>query len=58
MTLHSTGPRSLMRVWSWKVSTLGSWVRIPFEAWMYVRVYLCCAVLCRQRPCEGPIPHL
>jgi hypothetical protein len=26
---------------------LGSWVRIPLKAWMFVRVFLCCAVLCR-----------
>jgi hypothetical protein len=25
--------------------TLGLWVRIPLEAWMCVRVFLCCAVL-------------
>jgi hypothetical protein len=33
---------------------LGSWVRIPLKAWMFVRV-LCCVVLCRQRPCDGQI---
>jgi hypothetical protein len=27
--------------------TLGLWVRIPLEAWIYVRVFLCCVVLCR-----------
>jgi hypothetical protein len=26
---------------------LGSWVRIALEAWMFVRVFLCCVVLCR-----------
>jgi hypothetical protein len=26
---------------------LGSWVRIPLKAWMFVRVFLCCVVLCR-----------
>jgi hypothetical protein len=34
---------------------LGSWVRIPLKAWMFVRVFLCCVVLCRQRPCDGLI---
>jgi hypothetical protein len=34
---------------------LGSWVRIQFKAWMFVRVFLCCVVLCRQRPCDGLI---
>jgi hypothetical protein len=29
---------------------LGSWVRIPLKAWIFVRVFLCCVVLCRQRP--------
>jgi hypothetical protein len=26
---------------------LGSWIRIPLKAWMFVRVFLCCVVLCR-----------
>jgi hypothetical protein len=26
---------------------LGSWVRIPLKAWIFVRVFLCCVVLCR-----------
>jgi hypothetical protein len=26
---------------------LGLWVRIPLKAWMFVRVFLCCVVLCR-----------
>jgi hypothetical protein len=26
---------------------LGSWVRIPLKAWMFVRVFLCSVVLCR-----------
>jgi hypothetical protein len=25
---------------------LGSWFRIPLKAWMFVRVFLCCVVLC------------
>jgi hypothetical protein len=29
-------------------------VRIPFRTWVYTRASLCCAVLCRQRPCYGP----
>jgi hypothetical protein len=36
---------------------LGSWVRIPLKAWMYVRGFLCCIVLCRWRPCDGLITH-
>jgi hypothetical protein len=34
---------------------LGSWVRIPFEAWMFIFVFLCCALLWRQRHCVGVI---
>jgi hypothetical protein len=34
---------------------LGSWIRIPLKAWMFVRVFLCCVVLCRLRPCDGLI---
>jgi hypothetical protein len=30
-------------VWYWTAQTLGSWVRIPFEAYIYVCVFLCCA---------------
>jgi hypothetical protein len=26
---------------------LGSWVKIPLKAWMFVRIFLCCVVLCR-----------
>jgi hypothetical protein len=36
---------------------LGSWVRIPLKAWMFVRVFLCRVVLCRYRPCDGLITH-
>jgi hypothetical protein len=32
---------------SWTVRTLGSWIGIPLEAWMYARVFLYCAVQCR-----------
>jgi hypothetical protein len=34
---------------------LESWVRIPFKTWMFVRVFLCCAVLCMHRPWDGLI---
>jgi len=34
---------------SWTTPTLGSCIRIPLKAWMYVHVFLCPAVLCRQR---------
>jgi hypothetical protein len=34
---------------------LGSWVRIPLKAWMFVGIFLCYVVLCRWRPCEGLI---
>jgi hypothetical protein len=30
-------------------------VRIPIRAWMFVLVFLCFVVLCRQRPCDGLI---
>jgi hypothetical protein len=36
--------------------TLGSWVRIPLDAWTYVSVFLYFVVLCRQGTCDGPIP--
>jgi hypothetical protein len=36
---------------------LGSWVRILLKAWMFVRVFLCCVVLCRYRPCDGLFTH-
>jgi hypothetical protein len=26
---------------------LGSWVRIPLKAWMFILVFLCCVVLCK-----------
>jgi hypothetical protein len=34
-------------VWILAIWLLGSWVRIPLKAWMFVRVFLCCVVLCR-----------
>jgi hypothetical protein len=33
--------------------TLGSWVRIPLEAWMFVCVYSVCVVLCRSGLAPG-----
>jgi hypothetical protein len=37
------------------------WVRgflIPLGALIYLRVYsVFCVVLCRQKPCDGPISH-
>jgi hypothetical protein len=33
--------------WVLVVWLLGSWDRIPLKAWMFVRVFLCCVVLCR-----------
>jgi hypothetical protein len=36
--------------------TLEMWVQIPIEAWMYVCICLCCAVLCRWRSCDGRMP--
>jgi hypothetical protein len=45
---RSQWPRHLSHVLSSTARTLGSWVRIPLEAWMCVRVFLCCVVLwCR-----------
>jgi hypothetical protein len=39
--------------------SLGSWVRIPLEACMYVcmSAFYCFAFLCRYRPCDGSIPR-
>jgi hypothetical protein len=37
------------RVLFWTTRTEGSWVRIPLKAQMYVRVFLCCAVVCIGR---------
>jgi hypothetical protein len=34
-------------VWVLASWFLGSWVRIPLKTWMFVRVFLCCVVLCR-----------
>jgi hypothetical protein len=35
--------------------TLRSRVRIPVEARIYVRVFLCCDALCKQETYDGPI---
>lgn len=41
--------------WPLIAQALGSWVRMPLKTWMFVRVFPCCAVLCRKRPCDGII---
>jgi hypothetical protein len=41
--------RSEARVLFSAAGALGSWFRIPLEAWMCVRVFLCCVVLCVGR---------
>jgi hypothetical protein len=37
--------RGLRRVWSWTAQALGSRVPNLVKAWMYILVFLCCAVL-------------
>jgi len=44
------------RVWFLTARTLGSWVRIPLDAWMYVGVCLSHSFMYRYRPCDGPVP--
>jgi hypothetical protein len=39
-------PRGLLHEPSWLALTLGSWVRIPFEAWMFVCVYCVFVLSC------------
>jgi hypothetical protein len=39
--------RGLRHVLSMTTRTLGSQVRILLGAWMCVRIFLCCVVLCR-----------
>jgi hypothetical protein len=46
------------KAWVLTARTLGSWVRIPLEAWMCVRLSLSNSVLCRFRPCNGLPPSL
>jgi hypothetical protein len=41
--------RSSLRRGPCTVSSLGPWVLIPLKPWMFVRVFLCCAVLCTGR---------
>jgi hypothetical protein len=43
---RSQWPLGLRHELSSPAQTLGSWVPIPREAWMSVRVYYICAVLC------------
>jgi hypothetical protein len=43
--IWSQWPRDIWRVISTVSRTLGSWVRIPFGAWMFVRVFYLFAVL-------------
>jgi hypothetical protein len=43
---RSQWPRGLRHELSSLARTLGSWVRIPVEAWMSVCVYSVCVVLC------------
>jgi hypothetical protein len=43
---RSQWPPGLRHKLSSPAQTLGSWVRIPLEAWMYVCVYSVCVVLC------------
>jgi hypothetical protein len=45
-------PRGLRQELSSLAKTLGSWVRIPFKAWMsgvYMRLFCVCVVLCLGR---------
>jgi hypothetical protein len=48
-----TGPRE-RRVFDRSNSEIG--VQIPPVAWigLYVRVFVCCVILCKQRYCDGP----
>jgi hypothetical protein len=60
---RSQWPSGLKHVLSWAARTLGSWVRIPLEARICVRVFLCCVVVCVGRglalgryPFQGVLP--
>jgi hypothetical protein len=46
---HSQWPRRLRHELSSLSRTLGSWVRIPLNAWMPV----CAFILCLCQPCDG-----
>lgn len=41
---------------AWEL-TARTWIRTPFKAQMFAVVFLFGAVLCRQWPCDVPIPH-
>jgi hypothetical protein len=41
--------------WAFIAGKLGSWVRIPLKAWLFLFVFLCWAVLCRTTSCDGLI---
>jgi hypothetical protein len=46
---RSQWPRGLGHELSSPAQTLGLWVQIPLEAWMSVRLFCVCAVLCAGR---------
>jgi hypothetical protein len=55
---RSQWPRGLKHEPSWPARTLGSWVRIPLEAWMSVCIFLYLRYsVCRQGLCDGLIPR-
>jgi hypothetical protein len=56
--IRSHCPRSLSLVQSFTSRTLGSWVQFPLEVWIYLYFYCVDDVLCRERPCDGPISQL
>jgi hypothetical protein len=43
---RSQWPRGLRHEMPFPAQTLGSWVRIPLEAWIFVCFYSVCVVLC------------
>lgn len=47
---------SRFKAWFLAIGTLRLRVRILLEAWILVDVILCCAALCKQRPCDESIP--
>jgi hypothetical protein len=49
---RSQWPRGLGRVLSWTARRPGSWVLLPFQAWIHVHIFHC-AVLCSFGPCDG-----
>jgi hypothetical protein len=46
LVFRSQWPRRLKHEPSSPARTLGWWVRIPFEAWIFVCIYSVCVVLC------------